>query len=100
MNAASAPISMDQTKLMKVNSVTTIPTLSHSITGNTNPSAASASIVSGQLRLVSLAGGHTTFTVTATDLDGLTATQTVPVTVNGAALGATKAGRPANTGSG
>jgi cyclophilin family peptidyl-prolyl cis-trans isomerase len=82
MNAASAPISMDQTKLMKVNSVTTIPTLSHGITGNTNPSAASASIVSGQLRLVSLAGGQTTVTLTATDLDGLTATQTVPVTVN------------------
>lgn len=82
MNAASAPASMDQTKLVKMNSVTPIPTLSHSITGNTNPGVASASIVSGQLRLTSLAGGQTTITVTATDLDDLTATQTVPVTVN------------------
>lgn len=82
MNDVSAPPSMDQTKLVKMNSVTTIPTLSHSITGNSNPSVASASIVSGQLRLTSLAGGQTTITVTATDLDGLTATQNVPVTAN------------------
>jgi cyclophilin family peptidyl-prolyl cis-trans isomerase len=82
MNAVSAPPSMDQTKLVKMNSVTTIPTISHSITGNTNPSVASATIASGQLQLTSLAGGTTTITVTATDLDGLTATQNVPVTVN------------------
>ena len=82
MNAASAPVSMDQTKLVKINSVTPIPTISHSVTENTNPGVASANIASGQLRLISLAGGQTTVTITATDLDGLTATQTIPVTVS------------------
>jgi cyclophilin family peptidyl-prolyl cis-trans isomerase len=79
MNAASAPATMDQTKLVKVNSVTTIPTLGYSITGNTNPAVAAASIDNGQLHLVGLAGGQTTITVAATDLDNLTTSQTVAV---------------------
>ena len=81
MNAATFPATMDQTKLVKINSVTTIPTLSYAITGNTHPSYATASIVSGQLHLVALAPGQTTITVTATDLDNLTTSQTVEVSV-------------------
>lgn len=79
MNELAAPASMDQTKLVKMNSVTTVPTLAYSVTGNTNPSVASASIVSGQLHLTGLTGGQTTVTVTATDLDNLTTTQSVTV---------------------
>ncbi len=79
MNAATAPASMDETKVVKINSVTTIPTLSYSVTGNTNPTVATASIVSGQLHIVGLTGGQTTLTVTATDLDNLTTSQTVAV---------------------
>lgn len=79
MNDLAAPASMDQTKLVKMNSVTTVPTLAYSVTGNTNPSVASASIVSGQLHLTGLTGGQTTVTVTATDLDNLTTTQSVTV---------------------
>ncbi len=82
MNAASAPDPMDQSKLVKINSVTTIPTLSYSITGNTHPEVATASIVNGQLHLVGLAGGQTTVTVSATNLDNLTTTQTVAVTLS------------------
>ncbi len=82
LNVPSVPAPMDQTKLLKINSVTPVPTISYSITGNTNPSVASASIVGGQLRLVGLSGGQTTVTLTATDLDNLTTTQTVAVTLN------------------
>jgi cyclophilin family peptidyl-prolyl cis-trans isomerase len=82
LDVPGMPAPMDQTKLVKMNSVTSIPTISHSITGNTHPAVASASIVSGQLRLVGLSGGQTTVTVTATDLDNLTTTQTVAVTIN------------------
>ena len=82
MNAETAPFSMDQTKLMKINSVTTIPTIRYSITGNTRPSVASASIVNGQLHLVGLAGGQTTITVTATDLDNLSTSQDVVVNLS------------------
>jgi cyclophilin family peptidyl-prolyl cis-trans isomerase len=81
LNVPSMPAPMDQTKLAKINSVTTIPTLAYSITGNSNPSVATASIVGGQLRLVGLAGGQTTVTLTATDLDNLTSSQIVAVTI-------------------
>ena len=79
MNAATFPATMDQTELVKMTSVTAIPTLSYAITGNTDPTIATASIVNGQLHLVSLAPGHTTISVTATDLDNLSTTQTVEV---------------------
>ncbi len=79
MNAATAPVAMDQTKVVKINSVTSIPTLSYSITGNTNPAVATASIVNGELQITGLSGGQTTITVTATDLDNLTTSQNVAV---------------------
>ena len=82
MNAPSPPATMDQTQLVKINSVTSIPTLSYSITGNTNPAVAAASIVSGQLHLTALSGGQTTVTVSATNLDNLTTSQAVAVTVS------------------
>jgi len=79
--AATAPPTMDQTKVVKITSVTPIPTLTYSVTANTQPDIAAASIVNGQLHLVGLSGGHTTLTLTATDLDDLTATQTVEVDI-------------------
>ena len=82
MNAATFPAAMDQTKLVRINSVTTIPTLSYTITGSTQPSIATATIINGQLHLVALAPGQTVITVTATDLDNLTTSQTVPVTIS------------------
>lgn len=79
MNAPTFPSLMDQTKLVKINSVIPIPTLGYSITGNTDPTVASANVINGQLHLFALKGGETTLTVTATDLDHLTANQTVAV---------------------
>jgi hypothetical protein len=70
---------MDQSQVVKILSVATIPTLSYAISGNTDPAVATASILSGELRLVGLRGGQTTLTVTATDLDNLTASQEVTV---------------------
>lgn len=82
MNAAVPPVPMDQTKLVNINSVTSIPALAYSVTGNTDPGVAAASIVDGQLRLTGLAGGLATITVTATDLDGLTTVQNVSATLH------------------
>jgi cyclophilin family peptidyl-prolyl cis-trans isomerase len=79
MNAPVAPVTMDQDKVVKILSVATIPTLSYDISGNTDPDVATASIVSGELRLAGLRGGQTTITVTATDLDHLTTSQQVVV---------------------
>ncbi|MCX6866406.1 MAG: hypothetical protein NTV46_09365 [Verrucomicrobia bacterium] len=53
--------------------------MSYNITGNTNSAVASASIANGQLHLAGLSGGQTTITVTATDLDNLSTSQTVAV---------------------
>jgi cyclophilin family peptidyl-prolyl cis-trans isomerase len=82
LNVTSIPSPMDQAKVVKINSVTPIPILSYSVTGNSNPSVATASIIDGQLHLVGLIVGQTTITVTATDLDNLTTTQTVAVSIN------------------
>lgn len=82
LNAASAPVTMDQSKLLKIHSVSTIPTMRYSITGNTQPSVASASVVDGMLRLDGLAGGQTTITVTATDLDNLSTSQDLVVSLS------------------
>ncbi len=81
MNAASAPTVMDQSLVVKMNSVTPIPTMTYAISNNSNPAAVSATIVSGQVHLVALAGGTSTVAVTATDLDNLSTSQNVTVTV-------------------
>lgn len=82
MNVLSPPATMDQSQVVKINSVDSIPTLSYSITGNTSPGVATASILNGQLHLTGLSGGQTTITVSATDLDNLTTSQTVSVVIS------------------
>jgi cyclophilin family peptidyl-prolyl cis-trans isomerase len=82
MNSPTFPVPIDQTKLVRINSVTPIATLGYSISGNTDPSVASATVVDGQLHLVAFKGGRTIITVTATDLDNLTASQSVEVIIN------------------
>ncbi len=82
MNASAAPVAMDQNLVVRTLSVTPVPVISHSITGNTDPSVASAQIVDGELRLQSLKGGRTTITITATDLDLLSHSQQISVTVH------------------
>jgi cyclophilin family peptidyl-prolyl cis-trans isomerase len=70
---------MDQTKLVKINSVVPVPTITYTVTGNTAPAVASATIVAGELRLVSLTRGTTTITITAKDLEAGTRTQSFMV---------------------
>jgi cyclophilin family peptidyl-prolyl cis-trans isomerase len=79
MNAPVAPVSMNQANVVKILSVAAIPTLSYHISGNTQPDVATASVVNGELRISGLRGGQTTITVTATDLDNLTASQDIAV---------------------
>lgn len=76
---AALPNAIDQTRLVKINSITPIPTLNYTITGNTNPTVASATIVNQELRLTALTRGITNISVTATDLDGLTHSQSISI---------------------
>jgi cyclophilin family peptidyl-prolyl cis-trans isomerase len=73
---------MDTTKVVTINSAAPVAVLSYSVTGNTNPSAISASISGTSVQINGLAGGTGNVTVTATDLDGNTVSQTFAVTVN------------------
>lgn len=95
MDANVPPETMDQTKLVKIISVTPIPTLAYSITGNSQPEVAAASIIGGQLHVTGLSGGQTTITVSATDLDNLTTTQDLLVTISDYATWATGFTNPA-----
>ena len=79
VDATTAPDIMDPATFVKMSTVTTIPTINYSITANTNPSVATAAILNGQLRLTGLAGGLTSVTLTATNLDNLSASQTINV---------------------
>lgn len=77
----SAQPYMDNTKLLKINSVTPQPIFSYTVTGNTVPSVASVSFVGTDMVVNALDSGTTNITVTATNLDGRTVSQTFPVTV-------------------
>lgn len=81
VNSTTAPSTMDPQLLVKMQSVTTIPTLQFQVTGNTQPLVASASIVEGELIIQSLTPGMTTISVTATDLDANATTEQFTVTV-------------------
>ncbi len=78
----SASAAMDISKVVVITSAAPVAVLSHSVTGNTNSSAVSASVSGGNLQINGLVGGQSNVTVTATDLDGNAVSQTFSVTVN------------------
>jgi len=82
-NAQAVPATMDNTKVMKILSVSSLTSgqwLTYSA-GSSAPSVATASVSGTSLSITPLAPGNTTITVTATDLDGLTSTQIINVSV-------------------
>lgn len=82
LNAAlPLPSTIPADSVVKILSAAPVPVLTCSVTANSNPTAVAASVASGQLHLEALAGGQSTVTVTATDLDNKTATQEISVTV-------------------
>lgn len=82
VNAASAPPSMDNTLVVKINSVTPLAVLTYSVAGNSNPSVVTAEIVNGELSLTPVAPGTSSVLVRATDLEGRFVETSVAVTVN------------------
>ncbi len=79
----SAPATLDPTKLVIVQSVTRVPSLSYSVTSNSAPSLISAFASGTQLVLtpVTQLGGIVQIVVTATDLDGNTTALPVSVSI-------------------
>jgi len=81
INDSAAPSTMDNTKMVKINSFTALPTLTHSITTAPDSNFATAVISGGNLVITGVAEGTATVQVTATDVDGNTTTQDIAITV-------------------
>ena len=80
VNAATAPIVLDPAQLVKINSVSAAPILTYQVTSQ-NPAIATASLTGTNVTIIAIATGSTAIQVKATDLDGLTVTQNIAVTV-------------------
>ena len=81
LDQSPVPAMVDQSKLLKITSVTALPVLTYAVTGNTNPSVASAAVVGTSVQFSGLAPGVASITVAATDVDGNVTPQTFAVTV-------------------
>ncbi len=68
----SAPATMDQSKLVVVQSITPLPVLTYTLTGNSNPQVVTADVTTspGQVLLTGHLPGQSTISVQATDVDG------------------------------
>ena len=84
--APPAPAALDFAKLLLVTSVTAIEPLSYAVTANTGSAAVTAIIVGTNLLLTptGIFGGTNLITITATDLDGNTVSQTFTTIVTSA----------------
>lgn len=80
MDAATAPASMDPSKLVKITSVSTPPILSYEAT-SVDSGIATAVVNGNNVDITGVATGSTTIHVKATDLDGQSVTQDIAVTV-------------------
>lgn len=84
--APPAPSTLDFSNLLLVTSVTAIEPLSYAVTANTGSATVAAAIVGTNLVLTptGILGGTNLITVTATDLDGNTVSQTFTAVVTSA----------------
>ena len=80
VNVAIAPIVLDPAQLVKINSVGPAPILTYEVLSQ-NPAIATASLTGTNITITAIATGSTAIQVKATDLDGLTVTQNIAVTV-------------------
>jgi cyclophilin family peptidyl-prolyl cis-trans isomerase len=69
MDAATAPASMEQDKLVSILSAVEVAPLSHSIVSNSDAVVATATIDNGSLQITPLASGTCTLRIRVTDLD-------------------------------
>lgn len=80
IDATTAPATLDPSTLVKITSAGPAPILSYSVTP-LDPSIATATIVGTDVEISGVSEGSTSIRVTATDLDGQSVSQDIPVTV-------------------
>lgn len=77
----AAPVEMNIAQTAGIGSARVIPALTYSLTQNTTPTVATATLQNGVLSITALTPGSTTLTVQMADLDGGSASQTFTVQV-------------------
>jgi len=82
MDAATAPASMEQDKLVSILSAEEVDPLAYTIVSNSDTSVATATIDGGSLQITPLAVGTCTLIVRVTDLDGNSIERDVSVEVD------------------
>lgn len=80
MNAAEAPKELETDKLVKISEAYAAPILTYTVTSD-GPGIATATISGTDVTITGVATGSTNIEVKATDLDGNSITQDIPVTV-------------------
>lgn len=82
VDVESAPASLDPAQLVKITSVDYPPLLTYEVTsGDTAIATAALNSAGTEVVITAVATGSTSITVKATDLDGKSVTQSIPVTV-------------------
>lgn len=69
MNAATAPATMEQDKLVRILSAAEVAPLSYTIESNSAPAVVAATITGGVLEITALSAGTCTISIRVTDLD-------------------------------
>jgi cyclophilin family peptidyl-prolyl cis-trans isomerase len=80
IDVTTAPPTLNPAKLVKITSTGPAPMLTYQVV-SAQPTIATATVTGTDVTITGVAAGNTTIQVTATDLDGLTVTQNIPVTV-------------------
>ncbi|NJM39091.1 MAG: hypothetical protein HC845_15230 [Akkermansiaceae bacterium] len=80
IDAATAPVTLDPALLVKITTTGPAPILTYTAI-SANPAIATATVTGTDVTITGVATGSTTIQVTATDLDGLTVSQSITVTV-------------------
>jgi cyclophilin family peptidyl-prolyl cis-trans isomerase len=81
INSATPAPTITPSQLVRITSIAAAPIMTYQVSSQ-NPAVATAVLVGTNFTILGIAKGATTVTVTATDLDGMTTSQVVPVTVN------------------
>lgn len=82
INDVSAPSTMDNTKMVKIETVTSLPVLTYQITATPDSGLATAAISGTNLVITGVAEGQTQMQIRATDVDGNVTQQDIAIYVD------------------
>lgn len=81
INDSTAPSTIDNTKMVTIDSISSMPVLTYAITTEPDSGIATAAITANSLTITGVSVGTTTLTIAATDVDGNTTSQTMDINI-------------------